>query len=146
MKNVKEEVQMSFADELRKTNIKTYEAENRRVETCMLAIRDTCLKNKKLKKNYIKGWFYADDSDYGSYEILDGSLDEPRGTVFTYKDYDWDYMRKLIVQGIKDLGFTHYKVMVQTRKETTREKTFFGKFKEIPTGKIGRSVYIEIKW
>lgn len=55
-------------------------------------------------------------------------------------------MRKLIVQGIKDLGFTHYKVMVQTRKETTREKTFFGKFKEIPTGKIGRSVYIEIKW
>lgn len=57
MKNVKEEVQMSFADELRKTNIKTYEAENRRVETCMLAIRDTCLKNKKLKKIILKGGF-----------------------------------------------------------------------------------------
>lgn len=135
---------MSFADELRKPyiNVKNYDWEDRRVEQCLGAITEKCLQSKKAGKSYIRGGFCCDDTDYGTYKIVENS-----GTVFTCQDKSWDYLQKQLIQGIKSLGFTQYNVIIKTCElKEQRGITLLGKPKMVANGKVGHLIYVEITW
>ena len=132
---------MSFADELRKPYINYY-WEDLIVEKCSAAITEKCHQSQKAGKNYIKGDFYYDDQDYGTYKIV-----EHGGTVFTCQDTSWDYLQKQLIQKIKSFGFTQYNVIIKTYElKEQRGFTLLGKPKMVANGKVGHLIYVEITW
>lgn len=135
---------MSFADELRKpcANEKNYSGEERIVKDCLNAIRKKCWESKRSGKNYIRGGYYYNASDYGDYAIVDRE-----GTVFNYRNTSWDYIRNRLIQEIKSLGFTQYNVTIKdVIVKEQRGFTFFGNPRIVATGEIGHSIYVEIRW
>lgn len=136
---------MSFADDLRKPEIKikNYNWENNRVDQCIGAIKEACLNQKRAGKNYVRGGFYCDDSDYGCYKIVENS----NGTPFKNKDGDYEYMKEKLIKEIKKLGFTRFNVSHKVAEiRAANGYTIWGKPKTRGTGIMGHSFYIEIEW
>lgn len=66
---------MTFAEDLRKPYVEKdtidYQCCEGRVSECIQAIKDACKEAHKTGKQYIKGGFYIDDTDYGTYKITE---------------------------------------------------------------------------
>lgn len=135
---------MSFADELKKSYeiTKDYSWERERAQQCIEAIKNACVRNCQQGLDYISGGFYCDDTDYGTYEILE----KGRETLFIAEDRDYMFIRDEIIDEIKELGFENYKVSLVERDIMKSYTNWMGSKKTRPMGKKGYSFFVEIKW
>ena len=137
---------MTFAEDLRKPYVEKdtidYQYCEGRVSECIQAIKDACKEAQKTGKQYIKGGFYIDDTDYGTYKITE------KGTFLRWgKAGTVPYIKQRVEKDITVLGFNKYKVTVIERDEMMPSyRSVFGNQKYKKSGYKQYAFYIEIEW